>query len=257
MLAPEKAEHGHEIFGTLIDTTERRSLEEQLSQARKMEAVGFMPLLSQAVGDGVTTELKLSAKSLRVNIDPTQLESAIPNLGVNARDAMNREGRLTISTRLVSPSKGARDGVPLVRVAVSDTGEGMPKDVARRIFEPFFTTKEVGKGSGLGLSQVYGFVSQSGGGVQVISSPGQGTTFELNLPLSDAPLARRPSAGDGSVRATGSEQILVVEDDPEVLSLCVEMLAISATAAPPLPVRRVPLSTSRATSPLTFCSPMW
>ncbi len=300
VLAPEKAEHGHEIFGTLLDTTERRSLEEQLSQARKMEAVGqltggvahdfnnlltvvlgnadmllrratddqrlsrqlqairfaaergqgltnqllafsrrqqlrprvvdindlirnFIPLLSQAVGDGVTVELKLSAKSLRVNVDPTQLESALLNLGVNARDAMNREGRLTISTRLVPPPKGPGQGVPVVRVSVTDTGEGMSAEVSRRIFEPFFTTKDVGKGSGLGLSQVYGFVSQSGGGVQVVSSPGAGTTFELNLPLTDAPLNARPAA-EGPALAAGSERILVVEDDQEVLSLCVDML---------------------------------
>jgi PAS domain S-box-containing protein len=298
VLDPDSSTEEREVFGTLLDATDRRSLEEQLAQARKMEAVGqltggvahdfnnlltvvlgnadillrragddaqlqrqlsairfaaergqtltgqllafsrqqqleptvieinalvgaFTPLVQQAVGDGVTIELDLAEPSARVNVDPAQLEAALLNLAVNARDAMGKVGRLTISA---APAPSARGRPAEVRLAVGDTGQGMSAEVARRIFEPFFTTKDVGKGSGLGLSQVYGFVSQSGGRVNVISAAGEGAVFELFLPLTDAPAAVRPAPIPPHTLRGGGERILIVEDDPEVLTLCVDML---------------------------------
>jgi CheY-like chemotaxis protein/anti-sigma regulatory factor (Ser/Thr protein kinase) len=140
------------------------------------------------------------------------------NLAVNARDAMEGGGVLSIAAR----SAGGDD--PRILVTVRDTGQGMDAEVASRIFEPFFTTKEIGKGSGLGLSQVYGFVRQSGGEVSVSSAPGQGAVFEIYLPRSQAALSPRGAGDDDGEAVRGSERVLVVEDDPAVLAMAVETL---------------------------------
>ncbi|WP_425993663.1 ATP-binding protein [Caulobacter sp. DWR1-3-2b1] len=138
---------------------------------------------------------------------------------------------MTIATRPHQDETGRLSNLIVVR----DTGEGMPPEVAERIFEPFFTTKEVGKGSGLGLSQVYGFTSQSGGDVSVRSSPGAGATFEIKLPPGVESAAARNNPAPINVEAVGSERILVVEDDPAVLALAVDTLkglGYQVTAAP-------------------------
>jgi len=281
-----------EVFGVILDSTDRRQLEEQLAQARKMEAVGqltggvahdfnnlltvvlgnidmltrkaedetqrarridamrqaaergrdltrqllafsrrqhlspvtldvnalidgFAPLLRQAVGEAVTLELALSKKPVCANVDPTQLETALLNLAVNARDAMPDGGVLTLATKLAGGQ---------VSVEVRDTGVGMSADVRDRVFEPFFTTKDVGKGSGLGLSQVYGFVRQSEGHVEVESEVGVGTTVRLLLPASARPAPERRAATVPPETVGGTERVLVVEDDPAVLTLTVDML---------------------------------
>jgi len=293
VLAPSLDGGPREIFGVMLDASDRHSLEEQLAQARKMEAVGqltggvahdfnnlltvvlgnidmlarkreedearklrrieairqaaergrdltrqllafsrrqhlspitidvnaligeFEPLMRQAVGEAVTLDLALAKEQLGAHVDPTQLETALLNLAVNARDAMPEGGVLTIAT--------ARDG-ERVLIRVKDTGVGMSPEVRDRVFEPFFTTKEVGKGSGLGLSQVYGFVRQSEGEVRLNSKPGKGTTFEILLPASNAPLeAVAPEERHKTIRG-GDEHILVVEDDATVLALTQDML---------------------------------
>ena len=193
----------------------------------------FAPLMRQAVGEAVTIELELADEPLKTHVDPTQLETALLNLAVNARDAMPNGGPLTITTRR-EPGAGE---LGYVAIGVRDAGVGMSEDVRARVFEPFFTTKEVGKGSGLGLSQVYGFVSQSEGEVRLESEPGVGTTFLLLLPGS----AERAETPKRDVRAAslvgGSEKILVVEDDATVLALTLDVLTglgyqvISATNA--------------------------
>lgn len=295
VLAQDEESGRQVVFGTLLDNTERRGLEEQLSHARKMEAVGqltggvahdfnnlltvvlgnielikrrtgeqhelarqieavrlaaekggaltrqllafsrrqrlnpltvdlnvliadFAPLLRQAVGEAVVIDLSLAAEPLPAHLDPAQFESALLNLAVNARDAMEGGGVLSIATKTV----GEDD--PRILVTVRDTGPGMDAGVASRIFEPFFTTKEIGKGSGLGLSQVYGFVRQSGGEVSVSSSPGQGAVFEVYLPRSQAALSPRGAGGEAGETVRGSERVLVVEDDPAVLAMAVETL---------------------------------
>ncbi len=163
--------------------------------------------------------------------DPTQLEAALLNLAVNARDAMPGGGTLTIETgRVVFDAHFAGlegDLTPgrYVMLAVSDTGTGMPADVAARAFEPFFTTKETGKGSGLGLAMVYGFAKQSGGHAKIYSEPGFGTTIKLFLPAMDGEAGdtpRRPAAEEPP--PTGHETILIVEDEDDVRSLASRVL---------------------------------
>ena len=295
ILAPAVEGQPQEIWGSIIDVTERRSLEEQLAQARKMEAVGqltggvahdfnnlltvilgnaemlaerreddakralridavrtaadrgrsltrqllafarrqqlnpaprdvnaliaaFAPLLRQAVGEAMQIDYRLSEGELCAVIDSAQLETALLNLAVNARDAMPEGGRLAISTRAVSDDLGHR-----VEVEVADTGPGMTVEVRDRAFEPFFTTKEIGLGSGLGLSQVYGFVSQSGGDLSLETAPGQGAIFRLRLPAAPGEAVEEQAAAS-PLPLGGSELILVVEDDAHVLALTQDML---------------------------------
>ena len=157
------------------------------------------------------------------NVDPSQLENAVLNLAVNARDAMPDGGRLTIETANADLDAEQAGAFPeskagqYVMIAVGDTGCGMPPDVVARAFEPFFTTKDVGKGTGLGLSMVYGFVTQSGGHARIQSDVGIGTVVRLYLPRSTA----APDVVDAAPAApaelpTGKETILFVEDDPMV-----------------------------------------
>jgi PAS domain S-box-containing protein len=187
-------------------------------------AAATSKLLRRLIGENIELATSLGGCLGRVKIDPGQMEQAIINLAVNARDAMPKGGKLTISTANFAPSEGflkehpdLQPG-PHVVLAVSDTGSGIAADILPRIFEPFFTTKEKGKGTGLGLSMVYGFVKQSGGEILVTSAPGAGTRFEICLPqiLEPAPLeAERPAAA----RARGCETILLVEDDDTVRRL--------------------------------------
>jgi CheY-like chemotaxis protein len=179
----------------------------------------FAPLIRQAVGEAVTLDIALAEETLCAHVDPTQLETALLNLAVNARDAMPNGGVLSIATLHETQAGGDR-----VVIEVADTGVGMSTEVRERVFEPFFTTKEVGKGSGLGLSQVYGFVRQSEGEVRVDSAVGTGTRFQLRLPLSDAPAEVVRAEDAPQELKGGAERILLVEDDPTVLALTLDML---------------------------------
>jgi CheY-like chemotaxis protein len=164
--------------------------------------------------------------------DAAQLESAILNLSLNAQDAMATGGRLSVTTANVSLDGQYQALHPEVRpgeyvlIAITDNGEGMPKSVLDRVFEPFFTTKEVGKGSGLGLSMIYGFIKQSNGHVSIYSEPGLGTTVRMYLPavlttIFDVPPLLRP---DHEETPGGREAVLVVEDDPFVRSHAIRSL---------------------------------
>ena len=176
----------------------------------------------------VTTQLD---PELRVAFaDPSQLESAILNLALNAQDAMSSGGRMIISTANASLDNrehnihpDVRDGAYVV-IAVTDNGEGMPKAVLDRAFEPFFTTKEVGKGSGLGLSMVYGFAKQSNGHVSIYSEPGLGTTVRIYLPALTAKAKDAAAQVPWEVVPSGAETELIVEDDPFVRSYAVMSL---------------------------------
>jgi PAS domain S-box-containing protein len=190
---------------------------------------GFEAVLRRACPEPIEFEMNLSAGPLAANIDGPQFETALLNLIVNSRDAMPQGGKVRITTRLESIDRAhARvmsDIAPgdYVSIAVTDTGEGMPAEVLARAYEPFFTTKEVGKGSGLGLSQVYGFVMQSGGHVAIDSALGVGTTVTIYLPAEKAAADRH--RGQAEVENTAAAgRILVVEDDPEVLEVTVETL---------------------------------
>jgi CheY-like chemotaxis protein len=170
--------------------------------------------------------------------DPAQLESAILNLSLNAQDAMPEGGCLTITTMNVPLDERYRDMHPevppghYVMIAVTDDGMGMPKDVRERAFEPFFTTKDVGKGSGLGLSMVYGFAKQSNGHVSLYSEPGLGTTIRIYLPASTSTPMAEEAKSDAEL-PRGHGVVLVAEDDPVVRSYavsCLESLGYGAIA---------------------------
>jgi CheY-like chemotaxis protein len=165
-----------------------------------------------------------------VRCDPSQLEQVILNLAVNARDAMPRGGRLTLTTRPLPAGDPAalayRDLPPgdYVQLAVNDSGGGIEPETLARLFEPFFTTKEVGKGTGLGLATVHGIIKQSGGSIRCESEPGKGTTFFLCLPKAEA-VRRAISSPNLTVRRErGSEAILLVEDDPHVRRAAIRAL---------------------------------
>jgi CheY-like chemotaxis protein len=193
--------------------------------------VACEPLLRRALGEAHLLELTFAPDLWPCRIDAAQFEAAIVNLVVNARDAMPRGGHLSITISNIAVEGMARDTPDLraggyVLVCVTDTGRGMDAEVAAHAFEPFFTTKEVGKGSGLGLSQVYGFIRQSGGHVVIDTSPGVGTTFRLYLPrCHDAQHTRKENASPTSATPRGHETVLVVEDNPEVLELAASMIS--------------------------------
>ncbi|SEM58159.1 PAS domain S-box-containing protein [Stigmatella aurantiaca] len=191
---------------------------------------GMDDLLRRALGEDVEVETVVTGGLWNTFADPNQLENVILNLAINARDAMTGHGRLTIEVHnavLDEPyAQRHPEAVPgpYVMLAVSDTGSGMPPEVLARAFEPFFTTKSEGRGTGLGLSMVYGFVKQSGGHVKIYSELGHGTTVKVYLPRAlqaEAPLAEPEK---GPVEG-GAETVLVVEDDAEVRATVVEMLS--------------------------------
>jgi CheY-like chemotaxis protein len=166
-----------------------------------------------------------------VKADPGQIEQVILNLAVNARDAMPGGGKLILETANVALDEhyvrgkpGLAPG-PYVQFAVSDTGSGIDAETRARIFEPFFTTKELGKGTGLGLSTVHGIVAQSGGCIEVYSTPGRGTTFKVYLPRVDEALTPAGARDEGELSVDGSERILIVEDDEMVRAVVRETLA--------------------------------
>jgi signal transduction histidine kinase len=172
----------------------------------------MIDLLDRTLGERIEVETLLAGESCTVEADRAQLESAVLNIAVNARDAMLDGGRLIIRTA----REDAGQGGTMVGLSISDSGTGMDEDTLARAFEPFFTTKETGRGTGLGLSQVYGFASQSGGDVRIESASGSGTTVTLLLPCSKrtAGPRERESAGGTVPQRHGS--ILVVEDNEEV-----------------------------------------
>jgi PAS domain S-box-containing protein len=179
------------------------------------------PLLRNVLGPGITKEFELDEAMIPVMADPTQLEVAILNLAINARDAMPEGGVLKFETRpvMVSGDSELEDG-DYMELTISDTGVGMPPEIAERAFEPFFTTKEVGKGTGLGLSMVYGMARQSGGAARIESRVGEGTSVKLLFRTASEDGAKE--AGDAEDEAGQPEpkrvaaSVLVIDDDPDV-----------------------------------------
>ena len=178
------------------------------------------PLLRNVLGPGIEKKFDLDPHLTPVLADPTQLEVAVLNLAINARDAMPDGGTLTISTqrrRITDDPDLAPD--TYVELSIADTGSGMDQDVLARAFDPFFTTKEVGKGTGLGLSMVYGMARQSGGNARIESSPGGGTTVKLYFRRADRDgevPASGGKTGDEVRRSRGAATVLVIDDDPDV-----------------------------------------
>jgi signal transduction histidine kinase len=193
---------------------------------------GMSELLRRTLGEDIRIEAVLAAGLWKTHIDPAQIENAIINLAVNARDAMPGGGRLTIETAnaFLDEAYAAQHDMKsgqYVMLAITDTGVGMPAEVIDKVFEPFFTTKKPGMGTGLGLSQVYGFVKQSNGHIKIYSEPGQGTTVKVYLPRYYGPEPSGATLEPAKPVATAlaTECILVVEDEENVRSLVVDALS--------------------------------
>jgi signal transduction histidine kinase len=192
--------------------------------------VGLEKMLRRIVGEDIVFSLVPAVRVGKIQVDPGQLEQVVMNLVVNARDAMPDGGGLTITTddvRLDHDYATLHPGVtpgPYTRLSVTDTGQGMDAATRARVFEPFFTTKEQGKGTGLGLSTVWGIVTQSGGHVTVQSTAGQGTTFHVFFPSVDAEAEDQVAESAVPASVSGSETVLVVEDEEQVRTLVCSVL---------------------------------
>ena len=219
---------GSKLAAQLLAFGRRQALEPKVVNVTRFVR-GMDDMLRRAIGEAIEIETVVGGGLWNTLIDPGQIENALLNLAINARDAMDGQGRLTIelgNAHLDDDYARTHDEVTpgqYVMLAVSDTGSGMTAQVLEKVFEPFFSTKVEGKGSGLGLSMVYGFVKQSGGHVKIYSEVGEGTTVRLYLP-------RATESEDVEVRVDtgpivgGTETVLVVEDDDEVRATVVEML---------------------------------
>jgi PAS domain S-box-containing protein len=225
--AMSSANRAASLTHRLLAFARRQSLNPQPVQVNRM-VLSMEELLRRTLGENIELEIDLGPGMRLTNTDEHQLENALLNLVINARDAMPEGGRLLVRTELITLGS-AQDGLmpgDYVRLAVQDTGCGMPPEVIACAFDPFFTTKPIGQGTGLGLSMVYGFMSQTGGHVQLDSVVAQGTRIELYLPchvenavpsvdVQHTPAPRRASQG---------ERVLVVEDEPDVRLLVVDVL---------------------------------
>ena len=225
-MAVKGAERAALLTQRLLAFSRQQPLSAQAVDANKLVS-GVSDLLQRTIGEAVSLETALADELWLSHADPNQLENALVNLAVNARDAMPDGGKLTIETancyldeRYVRALAEPVEPGQYVMIAVADTGTGMDAKTAERAFDPFFTTKEAGKGTGLGLSQVYGFVRQSAGHVRIYSERGEGTTVKIYLPRS-----RGTRSGIGATSRTrnmgithGAECILVVEDDEVLLA---------------------------------------
>jgi CheY-like chemotaxis protein len=223
------------LANRLLAFSRRQALQPQVIEPARLVA-DMRDLLKNTLGSNIQLKTNLSDEGHRTLCDPHQLESALLNLSINARDAMPDGGTLTISVadREVTPAEvvdqdEARPGA-YVQIRVTDTGTGMTPDVAARAFEPFFTTKPTGQGTGLGLSQVYGFVRQSGGIIRIESLPGQGASIDIRLPAVRGGNRVEPTPANKrapDVAATGAAaqgRVLVVEDDEAVRTQISETL---------------------------------
>ena len=213
----------------LLAFSRRQTLDPRPTDANRLIA-GMEELIRRTVGPEITVET-VGAGSWPILVDPNQLENALLNLCINARDAMPNGGRITVETadrHLDERTAPSRDLAPghYLSLSVTDTGVGMPPDIIARAFDPFFTTKPIGQGTGLGLSMVYGFVRQSGGQIRIHSQPGLGTTMRLYFPrhLGQSEGAAEQAARPDAAPVRNGETILVVDDEPTVRFLVREVL---------------------------------
>jgi PAS domain S-box-containing protein len=229
--AARSAENGARLTEQLLAFSRRQHLQVVATDLNRVIA-DMGDLLRRSIGPTIHIETRLDPELSSVLLDPTQIEVAILNLALNARDAMPKGGHLTIETRNVEPP---HETVPpemqltrCVRISVGDTGTGMSEEIAQAAIEPFFTTKGPGKGSGLGLSQVYGVVRQSNGAMRIDTRPGEGTTVHLFFPETAEPAVSVPADEDGSVERGTDERaaasILVIDDDENVRQVVEAML---------------------------------
>ncbi|MEA3024832.1 MAG: hypothetical protein QOF91_117, partial [Alphaproteobacteria bacterium] len=232
-MALQGAQRAAILTSRLLAFSRQQALDPQVIDANKLIA-GTCDFLRRTLGEAVSLETVLAGGLWRCFVDSHQLENALLNLTLNARDAMPNGGKVTIETAncyldeaYVTPLQEPVESGQYIMIAVADTGVGMDRSTQQRAFDPFFTTKGLGRGTGLGLSQVYGFVRQSGGHVRIYSEVGHGTTVKIYLPrhagAEDMP--ERDQRAPNAARAIGSETILVVEDDEALRSYTTEILA--------------------------------
>ncbi|MDB5444891.1 MAG: hybrid sensor histidine kinase/response regulator [Phenylobacterium sp.] len=232
-MAAHAGERAATLTARLLAFSRRQPLDPKPLDIARL-VTGLADMLQRTLGETIALETVTGAGLWRTIVDPAELENALVNLAVNARDSMPSGGRLTIETTnafldedyVATIAEPVAAG-PYVLLAVTDTGQGMDAETLTRVFEPFFTTKAVGKGTGLGLSQVYGFLRQSGGHIRIYSEVGVGTTVKLYLPrlVGDVPIAPAPvTAPTAAAAQGGSETILVVEDHDDLRTYSTEVL---------------------------------
>ncbi|HEX6604212.1 MAG TPA: response regulator, partial [Sphingomicrobium sp.] len=222
------AERGARLTGQLLAFSRVQRLEVRPTHVAPL-IHNMRPLLRNVLGPGISKEFELDEEMVAVMADPTQLEVAVLNLAINARDAMPGGGVLKFTSRLIEAAGDPElEAGRYIELTISDTGSGMTADVAARAFEPFFTTKEVGKGTGLGLSMVYGMARQSGGTARLDSAPGAGTAVKLYFRAADGAEPGEAAAAGGQAAEAkakrGRASILVIDDDPDVRAFIVATL---------------------------------
>jgi len=230
-LAERAALRGAELTGQLLAFARQQPLHARVVEMN--QCVGeAIKLLRRTLGEAITIETRLEERLWHTYADPTQLDSALVNLALNARDAMPDGGRLVIETSNITVGSdvvGTYAEVPpgdYTMLAVSDSGSGMPPEILSRVFEPFFTTKPAGKGTGIGLSIVFGFARQSNGGVKIYSEVGVGTSVRLYLPRAEDQSAVAEPAPPARLEAAKlGERVLIAEDNADVRSVVVEQMA--------------------------------
>jgi PAS domain S-box-containing protein len=223
--AQDAAGLASKLTDQLLTFARQRRMDAQVIQVNEL-VNGIAGMLRRTIGEHIDVSTSLQDGLWEIRADPHQFQSAIINMAVNARDVMPSGGRLIVETHNVVLDQGHVDFLPeltpggFVQVSISDTGSGMSPEVRDRVFEPFFTTKEKGRGTGLGLAMVYGFVKQSGGHITVYSEVGHGTTFTLYFPRSED-IAERDAGSDEApqTHAGAREIVLIVEDDERVRRL--------------------------------------
>jgi len=229
--AMDAARRAADLTHRLLAFSRQQALQPKSVDANQLVQQTIL-LLRRTLGAEIQIKSSLASDLCRVFVDPHELDNALLNLSVNARDAMPDGGTLTIETAdadggtIVSRADGPANG-RYVMITITDTGTGMDQETITRAFDPFFTTKEIGHGTGLGLSQVYGFVTQSGGHIAIESQLGCGTAIKIWLPVSDKEsdeVAAREAAGENADVGGGSETVLVVEDDDAVRTFTTDML---------------------------------
>jgi len=226
--ASASAQRAAALTARLLAFSRRQSLDSRSVNINSL-ITSLNDLIARSIHENIRLNIVPGVDDPHAVVDPNQLENAILNLAINARDAMPDGGQLTVEVSAIELDAAYAAAIPEVEpgryvvIAVSDTGVGMPPDVIDKVFEPFFTTKPIGQGTGLGLSMVYGFARQSGGQVRIHSQPGIGTSVKLYLPSGDA-VPNAADAGPHAVQEGHGQTVLVVEDDPSVRLLVREVL---------------------------------
>ena len=229
--AQDAAALGSKLTDQLLTFARRRHMDTQVIQLND-QVVGITDMLRRTLGEHIVLSTSLARNVWAIRADPGQFQSAIVNMAVNARDAMAQGGKLVVETRNIVLDADHTGFHPELKpgkyaqLSISDTGSGMAPDVRDRVFEPFFTTKEKGRGTGLGLAMVYGFVKQAGGHITIYSELRHGTTFNLYFPRVDGVTHQASDKGRDTIDPDARETILVVEDDDRVRRLTITRLKL-------------------------------